>query len=49
MRFIAKMENVIDRFYDTLTHFYFSIEMIVYFVVMYYSLRYGRTIGRDSL
>ena len=42
MRFIAKMENVIDWFYDTLTQFYFSGEIIACFGVMCYSLTMQR-------
>ena len=44
----CKDENIIDKFYDRLPHFCFSNEMITYFGIMCYSLRYRNIIGIDN-
>ena len=47
MRFICKGGKVIDRFYDTLIHFYFSSEMTACFGIMCYFLMYGKVIDEN--
>ena len=48
MRFICKDGKYYYIIYDTLTHFYFSSEMIACFGVLCYFLRYGKAIDGDS-